>query len=80
MRNGINFGCNSEIICSSKEEIENEFGKAVELGSPAPWYARLPAYYAKVTGEKNYAARAWDEFLNARARYYPDFTCRNMKE
>lgn len=53
-----------------KEEIEKEFGIAVELGNPGSWYARLPAYYAKVTGNTNYAERAWDEFLNARARYY----------
>ncbi|MGA3287012.1 MAG: DUF6250 domain-containing protein [Bacteroidota bacterium] len=62
------------IYAAPKEEIQKEFGKAVELGNPGSWYARLPAYYAKVTGDKAYAARAWDEFLNPRARYYPDFT------
>jgi PcRGLX-like protein C-terminal alpha/alpha toroid domain/PcRGLX-like protein central beta sandwich domain/Domain of unknown function (DUF6250)/PcRGLX-like N-terminal RIFT barrel domain len=50
--------------------IEKEFGKAVKLGDPGPWYARLPAYYAKVTGDKTYAKRAWDEFLNVGERRY----------
>jgi hypothetical protein len=57
-----------------EEEIEKEFGKAVELGKPGSWYARLPAWYAKQTGDKDYAARAWDEFFNAGARYsHTDF-------
>ena len=30
----------------------------------------FPAYYAKATGDKTYAARAWEEFFNAKARYY----------
>lgn len=54
--------------------IEKEFGKAVKLGDPAPWYARLPAYYAKVTGDKAYAKRAWNEFLNVgESRYHTNF-------
>jgi hypothetical protein len=63
-----------KIYAAPKTEIQKEFGKAVELGNPGSWYARLPAYYAKVTGDKAFATRAWDEFLNPRARYYPDFT------
>jgi hypothetical protein len=67
------------IYAAPKEEIQKEFGKAVELGNPGSWYARLPAYYANVTGDKAYAARAWDEFLNPRARYYPDFTLQKFE-
>jgi hypothetical protein len=67
------------IYAAPKEEIQKEFGKAVELGNPGSWYARLPAYYAKVSGDKAYAARAWDEFLNPRARYYPDFTMQRFE-
>ena len=59
-----------KLYAAPKEEIKKEFGIEVELGNPGSWYARLPAYYAKITGDKTYAARAWDEFLNARARYY----------
>lgn len=69
-----------KLYAAPKEEIEKEFGKSVELGNPGSWYARLPAYYAKVTGDKSYAARAWDEFLNARARYYhTDFTMQKFE-
>ncbi|MDH7604984.1 MAG: DUF6250 domain-containing protein [Melioribacter sp.] len=53
-----------------KEEIQKEFGKAVELGTPGPWYSRLPAYYAKVTGDKSYAERAWKEFFNYGSRQF----------
>jgi hypothetical protein len=64
-----------KLYAAPEREIEKEFGKAAELGKPGSWYARLPAYYAKVTGNKAYANRAWDEFLNAKARYYhTDFT------
>ncbi len=44
--------------------IEKELHTKAELGKPGPWYARLPAYYAKHTGNKQYAKRAWNEFLN----------------
>ncbi|RPI06628.1 MAG: hypothetical protein EHM64_02255 [Ignavibacteriae bacterium] len=67
------------IYAAPKEEIQKEFGKAVELGNPGSWYARLPAYYANITGDTAYAARAWDEFLNPRARYYPDFTLQKFE-
>lgn len=53
-----------------KEEIEKEFGKAVELGNPGPWYSRLPAYYAKVTGDISFAERAWKEFFNFGSRRF----------
>ena len=63
-----------KLYAAPKEVIEKEFGKGVKLGDPGPWYARLPAYYAKVTGDKTYSARAWDEFFNAGAkRYHTDF-------
>jgi hypothetical protein len=62
------------LYAAPEEVIEKEFGKAAKLGDPGPWYARLPAYYAKVTGDKAYAARAWNEFFNAGARrYHTDF-------
>jgi hypothetical protein len=53
-----------------KKEVEKEFGREVQLGQPGSWYARLPAYYAYVTGDTAYANRAWDEFLNSEPRYY----------
>ncbi len=63
------------LYAAPENEIEKEFGIAVELGKPGPWYARLPAYYAKMTGDKTYAERAWDEFFNTGDRYYyTDFT------
>ncbi len=59
---------------ASRDIIEKEFGKNVELGNPGPWYSRLPAYYAKVTGDASYAKRAWDEFFNFRTRgFYTNF-------
>jgi hypothetical protein len=63
-----------KLYAAPEEVIEKEFGKAVKLGDPGPWFARLPAYYAKVTGDKAYATRAWDEFFNAGGRrYHTDF-------
>ena len=72
IKNGISYGCSSANYTQLlKKIIEKEFGKACEIGRIlVPWYARLPAYYAKATGDKAYAARAWDEFFNAKARYY----------
>ena len=51
------------LYAAPENEIEKEFGKAVKLGDYGPWYARLPAYYAKMTGDQAYAIRAWDEFF-----------------
>ena len=63
-----------ELYAAPKSDIEKAFGKSVELGSPGPWFARLPAYYASVTGDKSYAERAWNEFFNAgEKRYHTDF-------
>jgi hypothetical protein len=63
-----------KLYAAPENEIEKEFDKAVKLGDPGPWYARLPAYYAKMTGDKAYAVRAWNEFFNAGARrYHTDF-------
>jgi PcRGLX-like protein C-terminal alpha/alpha toroid domain/PcRGLX-like protein central beta sandwich domain/PcRGLX-like N-terminal RIFT barrel domain len=53
-----------------KEDVEKEFGKSVKLGDEGSWYGRMPAYYAKVTRDTAYANRAWDGFLNAKARFY----------
>ncbi|MCB9247653.1 MAG: hypothetical protein H6613_03520 [Ignavibacteriales bacterium] len=52
-----------KLYAAPKEVVEKEFGKSIELGDPGPWYARLPAYYSKVTGNKEYAERAWNNFL-----------------
>jgi len=46
-----------------QDSIENEFGKRVKLGDPGLWYARLPAYYAKSTGQLAWAEKAWTDFL-----------------
>ncbi len=63
-----------KLYAAPQEVIEKEFGKAVELGNPGPWYARLPAYYARRIGDEAYAARAWSEFLNVGAqRYHTNF-------
>jgi hypothetical protein len=59
-----------KLYAAPENEIEKEFGKAVQLGDPGPWYTRLPAYYAKMTGDKAYAVRAWDEFFNVGSRRY----------
>jgi len=49
---------------SSKSEQLKEFGKTGDLGALArPWYARMPAYAAKITGDSIYAKRAWQAFL-----------------
>ncbi|MBZ9630063.1 hypothetical protein LB465_04665 [Salegentibacter sp. LM13S] len=53
----------AKIYGASSEIVEEEFGVRTSLGNPGPWYARLPAYYAKVKGDKHYAARAWEDFL-----------------
>jgi len=63
-----------KLYAAPKSEIEKAFGKSVEFGNPGPWFARLPAYYAYVTGDKSYAQRAWNEFFNAgEKRYHTDF-------
>ncbi|WP_297091787.1 hypothetical protein [uncultured Draconibacterium sp.] len=49
---------------ASADTIKNELGVAAKLGQQGTWYARLPAYYAKISGEKKYAEKAWSYFLN----------------
>lgn len=62
------------LYATPEDVVKKEFGKDVKLGDPGPWYSRLPAYYAKVTGNKDYATRAWNEFFNAgEKRYHTDF-------
>lgn len=48
------------------ESVEKEFGRKVELGRAGPWYARLPAYYAREKGKEDWARKAWDYFLKDR--------------
>ena len=63
------------LYAAPEREIEKELGKTVKLGDPGPWYARLPAYFAKMTGEKTYAERAWDGFFHTGRRGdQPDFS------
>ena len=63
------------LYAAPENEIEKELGRAAKLGDAGPWYARLPAYYAKATGDKAYSKRAWDSFLNVGGWiYHTDFT------
>ena len=48
------------------ESVEKEFGRKIKLGNPGPFYARLPAYYARETGKDDWAEKAWDYFLKDR--------------
>lgn len=60
------------------ESIEKEFGRSVQLGEADKWYARIPAYYAKATGKKEWADKAWDDFLRKSNRR-KEYTHFNMK-
>ena len=64
------------------DTIEKEFGKRVKLGDPDLWYARLPAYYAKTTGEADWAEKAWDDFLkkSGRESVYTNFNMKLLKK
>ncbi len=53
----------AKIYGASLDTVEEEFGVKIKLGEPGPWYARLPAYYSYVTGDKKYATRAWNDFF-----------------
>lgn len=54
---------------ASPEEQLKAFGKTGKLGALGPWYARLPAYTAKVTGSRQYAKIAWDAFLKSETKF-----------
>ncbi len=56
----------SRFYGSSREEQMKEFGKTGRLGTLTPWYARLPAYVAKTTNQKQFADTAWNAFLSER--------------
>ncbi len=58
---------------ATKNEQLTQFGKTGKLGTLGPWYARLPAYAATVTGEPRYADSAWKAFLSpeTRAQFTP---------
>jgi hypothetical protein len=62
-----------KLYAASEDVIKDEFGVEAKLGNPAPWYARLPAYYAHKTGNDAYAARAWEEFFAADSRWQTNF-------
>lgn len=51
------------------DTVKKEFGVGVKLGDPAPWYARLPAYFANKTGSWDYAKVAWEMFFNAHSEW-----------
>ena len=53
----------SKFYGSSKEEQLKEFGKSGRLGTLNPWFARMPAYVAKVSNDTRYANTAWNAFL-----------------
>jgi len=61
------------VYASPEDVVEKEFGRKIKLGDPGPWYARLPAYYAKETDDKTYAARAWEMFFEAESRWQTHF-------
>ncbi|MCB0640550.1 MAG: hypothetical protein KDC44_02885, partial [Phaeodactylibacter sp.] len=50
-----------------EEVIEDEFGVKAKLGDNARWSSRMPAYYAYATGDKAWASKAWENFLNKSA-------------
>ncbi len=58
-----------QLYAQPVDSVQKAFGVEVELGDPAPWYARLPAYYAKRTGSQDYAKMAWKMFFNADSRW-----------
>jgi hypothetical protein len=55
------------------DSIKKEFGQSVQLGKPGVWYARLPAYYARMKDKPSWAARAWNEFLHHRINFSPEY-------
>jgi hypothetical protein len=59
-----------KLYSSDISVVEKEFNRSVPLGNPGPWYARLPAYYAYVTGEQEYAEKAWKDFFAQRNTRY----------
>src|SRR5690606_18464752 len=60
--------------------VEKAFGRSTKLGDVGPWYARMPAYYAYRTGDKTYAKKAWDFFLNESEHSIPTNFNRVKKE
>ncbi len=62
---------------ASVDEIQKELGESVKLGDQGVWYSRLPAYYAKVTGQNSWAEKAWEYFLG-KEWYQPVYTNFNM--
>lgn len=57
----------SKLYGASQEDIKKEFGKSGNLGSLQGDYARMPAYYAYITRDTAYAAKAWNLFLSPRS-------------
>jgi len=53
----------SKLYGAPVEEVKAEFDREEKLGDVGPWYSRLAAYYYSQTGDKKYAQRAWNTFL-----------------
>lgn len=51
---------------ASQDDIKKEFGKNGNLGALQGDYARMPAYFAYVSKDTAYAAKAWNLFLSPR--------------
>lgn len=61
----------TKLYGADKQTVAQTFGRRTKLGDVGPWYARMPAYYAYRTGDKTYAKKAWDFFLNERKHAIP---------
>lgn len=61
------------LYAAPQDSVFKEFGVKTEFGKPGPWYARLAAYTAAKTGNKDYAQRAWDQFLEKYSRQKTNF-------
>jgi hypothetical protein len=59
-----------ELYGASKEDIVKAFGREVKLGEMSPHYARMPAYLAKITGDKKLADKAWKVLLDITNKPY----------
>jgi hypothetical protein len=55
-------------LTETPENMAKEFGKRVKLGDPQYWFARLPAYYGRETGQPAWGEKAWEHFLGGYER------------
>lgn len=59
-----------ELYGAPKENVIKAFNKNVKLGEMSPHYARMPAYLAKIKGDKNLAIKAWNVLLDIKNKPY----------